>query len=95
MGAAVFLNSTPASWKGSRVFIQIDDTQLAKLGTAAINEEALFLGLSDVVTYTDITPWVKLGQANPLTLIPKAVANRWTPGPLEIKRITLQKVTER
>ena len=85
----------PASWKGSRVFIQIDDGERAKLGIAAINDEALFLGLSEVVTYTDITPWVKFGQPNTLTLIPRAVAGIWTAGPLEIKRITLQKVTER
>jgi len=84
----------PASWKGNRVFIQIDAGKLAKLGTAAINDQALFLFV-DNVTYADITPWIKFGQANTLTLIPKAVANTWTPGPLEINRITLERVTER
>ena len=84
----------PASWKGSRVFIKFDEGAPGQFGTSAINDEVLFLSLNNV-TYTDITPWVKFGQANTLTLIPKTALGTWTPGPLEIKQITLQKVPER
>ena len=46
-------------------------------------------------TYTDITPWVKFGQANTLTLMTASAAASWKPGPLEIKEITLQRVENR
>jgi hypothetical protein len=83
----------PAAWKGSRVFIQIEPGE-RQLGMAIINDEALFLSLLGV-TYADVTPWVKFGQPNSLTLIPKWNDGPWGPLPLEIKKITFQKVTER
>jgi len=87
--------TVPASWKGSRVFIQIDAGKPGqKFGTAAINGEALFLSIPDV-TYTDITPWVKFGEANTLTFIPRSTIEPVAAVPIEVRRITLQKVTER
>jgi hypothetical protein len=84
----------PVAWKGSRVFIQIEPGEQGQFGMAVINDEALFLSLVGV-TYADVTPWVKFGQPNSLTLIPKWNEGPWGPVPLEIKRISLQKVTER
>jgi hypothetical protein len=88
----------PASWKGSRVFIQIDLADPHQFSASAINDQVLFLPLRYFITpivYTDITPWVKFGQANTLTLFPLTAAEKWKPGPLEVKRITLQRIPER
>ncbi len=43
------------------------------------------------VNYMDVTPWVKFGQPNTLTLIPWD-HRQLKPAPLEVKRITLQRV---
>ena len=86
----------PASWKGSRVFIQIDLADKGQFSASVINDQVLFLPLRyfpTPIVYTDITPWVKFGQPNTLTLIPSTAANEWKPGPLEIKQITLQRIT--
>jgi hypothetical protein len=88
----------PASWKGSRVFVQIDVADPGQFSAAAINDQVIFLPLRYFMTpivYSDITPWVKFGQPNTLTLIPVTAANGWKPGPLEVKGITLQRVTNR
>jgi hypothetical protein len=88
----------PSSWKGSRVFIQIDLANPREFASSAFNDQVIFLPLrnfSAPVTYADITPYVKFGQANSLTLIPASSANGWKPGPLEVNAITLQRVTER
>jgi hypothetical protein len=88
----------PASWKGSRVFLQIDVADKGQFSASAINDQVLFLPLKyfqTPITYADITPWVKFGEANTLTLIPSSAANDWKPGPLEIKAITLQRVDKR
>lgn len=85
----------PASWKGSRVFLQIDVGDKKEFSASAINNQVLFLPLRyfpSPIVYTDITPWVKFGQANTLTLVPSSAANLWEPGSLDVKGITLQRV---
>ncbi|HEY3418555.1 MAG TPA: hypothetical protein VGM23_16890, partial [Armatimonadota bacterium] len=87
----------PASWQGSRVFINIEPENPAEYNSFAINDKVVLCPVAwyPAVTYMDITPWVKYGQPNTLTLLPMSAARAWTPGPLAIKRITLQQVTKR
>jgi len=87
----------PAEWKGSRVFIQIDPANPAEYNAFAINNKMVFHPVSYYapVSYMDITPWVKFGEANRLTLVPKDAAANWVPGNLTIDRIELQKVDKR
>ncbi|HEY3333202.1 MAG TPA: hypothetical protein VGK19_24420 [Capsulimonadaceae bacterium] len=87
----------PASWKGSRVFIKIVPTDLSQYNAFAINGKVVFHPVAwfAPVTYMDITPWVKFGQANNLLILPQQGAKAWMPSDLSIKSITLQKVTSR
>ena len=88
----------PASWKGSRVFIEIaapNAKDAGNHGGFAINERVIFLPLvayMPPVNYMDITPWVKFGQPNRLTLLPTTMLKKWEPSELKIARITLQRV---
>ncbi|MHB9023117.1 MAG: hypothetical protein ACYC7E_02945 [Armatimonadota bacterium] len=87
----------PASWQGSRVFIDIEPENPADYNSFAINDKMVLSPVAwyPAVTYMDITPWVKFGQPNTLTLLPFSAARSWTPGVLGIKRITLQRVNKR
>lgn len=87
----------PENWKGSRVFIQIDPAKAEEYNAFAINDKMVFHPVSyySPVTYMDITPWVKFGESNRLTLVPKAAAANWVPGQLTIDKVELQKVDHR
>jgi hypothetical protein len=88
----------PASWRGSRVFIQLDLADKGQFAASVINDQVLFAPLKYFpvpIVYTDITPWVKFGEANTLTLIPSSAANDWKPGPLEVKNIDLLRIENR
>jgi hypothetical protein len=87
----------PAAWRGSRVFINLEPENLADYNSFVLNSKVVFCPVSwyPAVTYMDITPWVKFGQPNTLTLLPTSAARTWTPGSLGIKGITLQRVTRR
>jgi hypothetical protein len=43
----------------------------------------------------DITPFVKFGEPNRLTLISKAATREWKPGTVNYKKIKLQQINER
>jgi hypothetical protein len=84
----------PASWRGSNVFIRIQPTDPWQFDSFAINGKVVFTPVSwhAPITYMDITPWVKFGSANTLTLLPHSAAQSWTPGPLGITSIALERV---
>ncbi|HEY3418401.1 MAG TPA: hypothetical protein VGM23_16115, partial [Armatimonadota bacterium] len=83
----------PASWKNSRVFIQVDLADIRQYAGMIVNKKALLLPFSygHRVNYMDITPWVKFGQPNTLVLYPSDFRSV-KPSPLEVKRVTLQRV---
>jgi hypothetical protein len=83
----------PASWKNSRVFIKVDLADMRQYSGMVINTKVMCLPLHQGmrVNYMDATPWVKFGQPNTLTLIPWD-HRQLKPAPLEVKRITLQRV---
>ena len=84
----------PASWRGSRVFIEIEPENIQDYNSFAINSKVVLHPVHwyPAVTYMDITPWVKFGEANTLTLLPTKASEAWEPGRLVIKRITLQRI---
>ncbi|MDD5200066.1 MAG: hypothetical protein PHC88_09710 [Terrimicrobiaceae bacterium] len=89
----------PSSWKGSRVFIELNVANIGEYEAFAINDKVIFhpvnFGTSKPVTWMDITPWVKFGGPNRLTLISKNATKNWTPGAPEYKSIQLQRVDPR
>lgn len=84
----------PAAWKGSRVFIAIDVGDIAGFDSFAINDKVVFHPVNwfKAVTWMDITPWVKFGGANRLTLISKKATREWKPGTVDYRGIRLQRV---
>jgi hypothetical protein len=82
----------PADWQGDRVFADLD---LGGSFTAfAINGKVIFHPITwyAPVTYMDITPWVKCGQTNRLTIITLSAAKGWLAGELQVNSVTLQRV---
>ncbi len=86
--------TVPSDWKGSRIFIDIDIAKLEEFDSFAINDKVVFHPVNwfKAVTWMDITPWVKLGAPNRLTLISKKGTREWQPGAVEVKSIKLQRV---
>ncbi|MHB9023027.1 MAG: hypothetical protein ACYC7E_02470 [Armatimonadota bacterium] len=84
----------PAAWKDSRVFIDISLGEKADYNAFAINGKMVLHPVNwfPAVTYMDITPWVKFGEANTLSLITLSATRGWAAGTLPIKRIVLQRV---
>ncbi|MEI8195944.1 MAG: hypothetical protein WCI73_08560, partial [Phycisphaerae bacterium] len=84
----------PATWKGSQVFLEIEVTNLADYSAFAINEKVVFhpVGWFKPVTWMDVTPWVKFGQPNKLTLLSSEAVRKWLPGAPEYKSIRIQRV---
>jgi hypothetical protein len=82
----------PADWKGDRVFIDLDLT--GNFNAFAINEKMIFHPVNwfSPVKYMDVTPWVKFGGANRLTLFTHAATQKWEPGKMEVKKIRVQRV---
>jgi hypothetical protein len=89
--------TVPASWKGARVFLKLDVSDIKQYNSFAINDKIVFQPVAwyPAVTYMDITPWVKFGQPNRLTILPYDAAKAWTPGPVTVTGIRLEKVTTR
>ncbi|MFZ2654586.1 MAG: hypothetical protein WAX69_06680, partial [Victivallales bacterium] len=60
----------------------------------AINEKVIFHPVNwfKAVTWMDITPFVKFGEPNRLTLISKLATREWKPGTVNYKKIKLQQV---
>jgi hypothetical protein len=87
----------PANWKNSRVFIQIDVEKVSDYEGFAINDKVIFHPVSwfKAVTWMDITPFVKFGEPNRLTLISKAATREWKPGTVNYKKIKLQQISDR
>ncbi|MFH1842983.1 MAG: hypothetical protein ABIF77_07220 [bacterium] len=85
----------PADWKGDRVFVALDvDGSYAAF---AVNEKMVFHDLNSGlrVRYMDVTPWVKFGADNRLTLVTLAAAQDWAPGKLKVNKVTVQRVKSR
>jgi hypothetical protein len=83
----------PAAWKGDRVFVALDLS--GSYSAFAINEKMIFhpqMWPNLPVRYMDVTPWVKFGEANRLTLITAAAASGWQPGKLDVKKVSIQRV---
>ena len=83
----------PANWKGDRVFVDLDLS--GSYSAFAINEKMILHPLAfniAPVRYMDVTPWVKFGEANRLTLITDAAARGWQPGKLDVKKVSIQRV---
>lgn len=86
--------TVPAAWQGSRVFLRLDVG--AGFGLAGINDRVVFHDMwSGEPTLVDVTPWVKFGAANSLTVLTKDGMQKWSPGTLVVKHITLERVTGR
>ena len=87
----------PAAWQTDRVFARIDVTDVRAYDAFAINGKVIFHPVNwlQPVTYMDITPWVRCGRANRLTLITRAATRTWQPGQLEVRRVELQRVKAR
>jgi hypothetical protein len=87
--------TVPAAWKGSRVFAQLDVA--GSYNAFAVNEKMIFHPVKwyAPVTYMDITPWVKFGAANRLTLITQGAVAEWKPAEMTVKAVTLQRVAPR
>jgi hypothetical protein len=85
----------PAGWQGDRIFADLD---LEGSYTAfAINGKVIFHPITwyAPVSYMDITPWVKCGQTNRLTIITLSAAKSWQPGELQVNSVSLQRVKPR
>jgi hypothetical protein len=84
----------PAAWKDSRVFIDISLGEKPDYDAFAVNGKMVLHPINwfPSVTYMDITPWVKFGEANTITLLTHAATQRWEAGTLPVKRIVLQRV---
>jgi hypothetical protein len=84
----------PADWQGSRVFIVLDVDPLIAFDAFAVNHKVVFHPVNwfAPVTWMDITPWVKFGKPNRLTLISKSATREWKPGELSVKSIKLQRI---
>jgi hypothetical protein len=86
--------TVPAAWRGSRVFISLAIDKLEDFDSFAVNGKVVFHPVNwyKAVTWMDITPWLRWDAPNRLTLITKAATQRWEPGTLTVKHITLQQV---
>ena len=86
----------PADWKGSRVFISLEIDPLPAFDSFAINRKVVFHPVNwyAPVTWMDITPWIKFGQPNRLTLITKKATREWQPGELTVRSIKLQRIAQ-
>lgn len=84
----------PTGWKGSRVFVDIDVANVREFGAFAINDKVVFHPVQWMkpTTWMDITPWVKFGAPNRLTLISRQAVAEWKPGTVFYKSIKLQQV---
>jgi hypothetical protein len=87
--------TVPADWKGDRVFVNM--AVAGDYDAFALNEKMIFHPVNwySPVTYMDVTPWVKFGGANRLTLITHGATQRWEPGVLQVKKINVQRVKSR
>jgi hypothetical protein len=85
----------PADWKGDRVFVDVDVT--GNFAAFAFNENKLFYPMWRYAParYMDVTPWVKFGADNRLTLVTMAAAQNWAPGKLKVNKVTVQRVKPR
>jgi hypothetical protein len=86
----------PAAWRGDRVFVDIDAGNGYR--AFAINGKVVFHptgghGIQEV-RYMDVTPWIKFGEANRLTLI-SAGAPDWQPVDVAVRAVSLQRVSAR
>jgi hypothetical protein len=84
----------PASWKGSHVFIDVNVANLDQYDACAINDKVLLhpVGWYKPVRWMDVTPWVKFGEANRLTLISRPATKDWKPGSPEYTAINLCRI---
>ncbi len=86
----------PADWKGDRVFVALDVD--GSYTAFAVNEKMVFHPLTYGglrVRYMDVTPWVKFGADNRLTLVTMAAAQNWAPGKLKVNKVSVQRVKSR
>jgi hypothetical protein len=84
----------PADWKGDRVFVDVDVT--GNFAAFAFNENKLFYPMQNApARYMDVTPWVRFGDDNRLTLVTLAAAKNWEPGKMNVKRVSVQRVKKR
>jgi hypothetical protein len=84
----------PASWQGSRIFIEITLQEPADYDGFAINGKVVFHPINwfKPVRYMDITPWVKIGQKNSLVLLTHTATQTWEPGSLTVQSVVLERV---
>ncbi len=84
----------PASWKGSRVFVNISLGNEGEYDSFAINEKVILHPVSwfKPVTWMDVTPWIKFGEPNKLTLISRKATKDWMPGTPHYKSVKLERV---
>lgn len=89
--------TVPAAWRGDRVFVRLDLPDTAAYDSFAINDKVVFHPVNwfKPVTYMDVSPWVKFGEANRLTLITKAATQQWQPGTLDVRHVVFERVRER
>ncbi len=85
----------PADWQGDRVFVDIDVD--GDYDAFAINEKMIFhpVNHGSPIKYMDVTPWVKFGKPNRLTLITRSATQRWEAGKMNVERVSVQRVKKR
>ncbi len=84
----------PVEWQEDRIFARLELADVRPLNAFAVNGKMIFHPVNwfEPVTYMDVTPWVKPGAANRLTLITTAAVKGWEPGTLHVERVVLQRV---
>lgn len=84
----------PASWKGSRVFVDVNVADVGEYDSFAINNKVLLhpVGWLKPVCRMDVTPWIKFGQPNKLTLISRGAVKDWQPSSPNYQSVGISRV---
>ena len=87
----------PASWKGSHVFVDVGVENLDQYDSFAVNDKVLLHPVSwfKPVKWMDVTPWIKFGEPNRLTLISRPAVKDWKPGSPNYTSIYLRRIDPR
>jgi hypothetical protein len=72
----------------------VNVANLDQYDACAINDKVLLhpVGWYKPVRWMDVTPWVKFGEANRLTLISRPATKDWKPGSPEYTAINLCRI---
>jgi hypothetical protein len=83
----------PNDWKNDHVFVNLDVN--GNFDKFAINEKMIFHPVNfgnSHIKYMDVTPWIKFGKSNRLTLFTLSAMQRWAPGKLHLEQVQIQRI---